>query len=531
MLRALIKKQFLEINKGFLRNQKTGKPRSKASLIGLVILYVVIFGSVAYGMYELCNGICGPFFMANISWLYFGLISGIAVVFGVFGSVFTTYSSIYIAKDNDLLLSMPIKVSTILNVRLIGVYLMGLIYSSLIMIPMLVVYYINFTQTLASVLLTLLLYFVVTLYVLGFSCLFGFIVARISVKLKNKSLISVILALVFIALYVLLQNKISNAIAQMIEDGTIFAEQVKTYAYPLYALGQMGIGNLTFSGIVTGIAVLFNVGIYIVMSLTFIKLTTIKSGTRKVKYSDKRIKQKSVRRALLGREFKRYLTSASYILNCSLGSLFMLGLAVYLFIDGDSFFGLFNLLLGSDIKYVVPYAVFFILLIMTTNQISTPSVNLEGKNIWIVQTLPVSTWDILKAKINLHLILTLPAVLLISVATVVSLKADIWYSLLILLITAVYTVFSAEFGLFLNLKFVNLKWMSEMVAIKRGANMSISILGGWAIIILNFVLYSKFIDYISPWLYLTVFAVVFILITIVLWQYLKRKGTKIFESL
>ena len=36
----------------------------------------------------------------------------LAIVLGAFGSVFNTYSSLYLAKDNDLLLSMPIPVRT-----------------------------------------------------------------------------------------------------------------------------------------------------------------------------------------------------------------------------------------------------------------------------------------------------------------------------------------------------------------------------------------------------------------------------------
>ena len=53
----------------------------------------------------------------------------LAVLLGAFGSVFNTYSSLYLSKDNDLLLSMPIPVRSIMASRLLGVYLMGLMYS------------------------------------------------------------------------------------------------------------------------------------------------------------------------------------------------------------------------------------------------------------------------------------------------------------------------------------------------------------------------------------------------------------------
>ena len=54
---------------------------------------------------------------------------------GAFGSVFNTYSGLYLAKDNDLLLSLPIPVRALMASRLLGVYLMGLMYSAVVILP------------------------------------------------------------------------------------------------------------------------------------------------------------------------------------------------------------------------------------------------------------------------------------------------------------------------------------------------------------------------------------------------------------
>ena len=59
----------------------------------------------------------------------------IAILLGIFGSVFSTYTGLYLAKDNDLLLSMPIPVQTIMFARLMGVYLMGLMYLAVVIVP------------------------------------------------------------------------------------------------------------------------------------------------------------------------------------------------------------------------------------------------------------------------------------------------------------------------------------------------------------------------------------------------------------
>lgn len=64
-----------------------------------------------------------------------------AILLGAFGSVFTTYSSLYLPKDNDQMLSLPIPVDTLIAARLLGVYLMGLMYSGVVVLPAIIVYW------------------------------------------------------------------------------------------------------------------------------------------------------------------------------------------------------------------------------------------------------------------------------------------------------------------------------------------------------------------------------------------------------
>ena len=77
-----------------------------------------------------------------MGWLYYLVMGLIAVLLGAFGSVFSTYSSLYLSKDNDLLLSMPIPVRYVMVSRLLGVYLLGLMYSGVATVPAVIVYWI-----------------------------------------------------------------------------------------------------------------------------------------------------------------------------------------------------------------------------------------------------------------------------------------------------------------------------------------------------------------------------------------------------
>ena len=65
--------------------------------------------------------------------------------------MFNTYAGLYLPKDNDLLLSMPIPVSVLVAARLLGVYLMGLLYSAIVILPAIIVYWATAGATLPAI--------------------------------------------------------------------------------------------------------------------------------------------------------------------------------------------------------------------------------------------------------------------------------------------------------------------------------------------------------------------------------------------
>ena len=143
MLKALLKKQFLELNAFYFQNRKTGKNRSKAGTAGFIALYIVLFLFLAFTFFMVAQSLAAALIPLGYGWLYFALMGLISLAFGVFGSVFNTYAGLYHAKDNELLLAMPIPPRRILLVRMIGVYAMGMLYSCLIMVPTIVAWQLN----------------------------------------------------------------------------------------------------------------------------------------------------------------------------------------------------------------------------------------------------------------------------------------------------------------------------------------------------------------------------------------------------
>lgn len=202
MLKLLLIKQLFEIFSPYFYDAKKNKARSKVSTAMYFALYALLIVGLLGGMFTFLSvKLCQPLESARLGWLYFALMGLIAVLLGAFGSVFNTYASLYLPKDNDLLLSMPIPVSSLVAARLFSVYLMGLMYSAVVILPAVIVYWVIASITPFLFLGGLVLTFLISVFVLTLSCVLGWVVAKISQKLKHKSVIAVLASLTFIALY------------------------------------------------------------------------------------------------------------------------------------------------------------------------------------------------------------------------------------------------------------------------------------------------------------------------------------------
>lgn len=183
------------------------------------MLYALLMVGLLGGIFALMAvGLCGPLVEGGMDWLYYLLVGLIAVFLGTFGSVFSTYSSLYLSKDNDLLLSLPIPVRCVMASRLLGVYLLGLMYAAVVIVPGVIVYWLTAP---------------------GHGgddrrrCADGadrvrdrdgaLVPARLggrahSLKLKNKSFITVLLSLLFLAAYYFVYYKAQALITLLVEN-------------------------------------------------------------------------------------------------------------------------------------------------------------------------------------------------------------------------------------------------------------------------------------------------------------------------
>lgn len=531
MLKLLVKKQLFEIFRSYFYDAKKNKARTKGATIGYIVMFVLLMVCLLGTMFGvLSNTMCGPLAEMGMDWLYFVIMGMMAVFLGAFGSVFNTYSGLYLAKDNDLLLSMPIPVRVIMTSRLLSVYLMGLMYSGIVILPAILVYWFTVPVTAGRILGGVVLLVDISLFVLTLSCALGWVVAKISLKLKRKSFITVIVSLVFFGLYYFVCFRSQAMITDLLLNAEDVGNRIKGI-YPLYLFGRVGCGDGVAMLIVSAVVIALLALVWYLIARSFLHIATASGNTAKTVYHEKAVKPVSADAALLRKELGRFTASPLYMLNCGLGTVFLVVLAVLALIKGREVFLMMNALFAGGEGFVTVLAALCLCLLAGSNDISTPSVSLEGKSLWIAQSLPIDPWQALRAKLRMHLLITeLP--LVVCAVCVAAVSGAALPEIVMMLVTPmVYVVLSAAFGLFMGLKRPNLNWTSEVAPIKQGLAVFLSMFVGWlAAVALGFLYYALMARVGAVAFLLTVTAL-FAVLALVLVRWLKTSGAKIYQHL
>ena len=532
MLKVLLKKQMTEVFRSYFYNRKTNKARSKGSRIALFALFAFLMIGVLGGTFtSIALGVCFGLTAAGMGWLYFALMSGIAVVLGAFGSVFNTYSGLYHPKDNDLLLSMPIPVRTIIISRLLNVYLLGVMYSGVVMLPTLIVYWLIAGATAQNVICGLILFLIITAFVLILSCLLGRVVASISLKLKNKSFVIVLIALAGIVGYYFIYFKAQEWIRDLVANAMIYGESIKGSAYVLYLFGRIGEGDIISTLIFTAATALLLALTIFILSRGFLKIATSTASIGKVRYREKIVKEKSVFGALLTKEFARFTSSPNYMLNCGLGVLLIFAGGVFMLIKGNDILTLIGTALGGRFDLALMLLCAALMTLSSMNDMAVPSVSLEGKSIWIPQSMPVEAKTVLKAKAAMQLILTLIPMLFAVICTAIVSEASPAEKLMLCLLPLIFSVFSAMFGSYIGVMRPIMEWTTEIIPIKQSGAVAIVLFGGWGFVALFAVPYFLLGHLIGLLPYLIIWTVIYAAASVLLYRQLITKGAEAFDRL
>lgn len=468
----------------------------------------------------------------------YNMISMMLIMFFI-GSSFATFmftiynakSSMFSANDNDLLLSMPIKANTILASRLIYIMLWNLLTAFFVMLPAFVVYAMNVDVSFMYYILAFIVFILLPVIPTILASVIGYVIAYLTSKSNAKNWFEIVMSFTFIAAIYYGMSKIDTILNFMVNNGADLDRILKWGFYPVYLVGQI-FNDYNYLSLL--IFVVLNVGLFVgftyLLSINFKKIIAkLQENRTKSNYVMKSLKTESVTKVLFMKEFKRYLSSPIYVLNTFFGLIMLIIAAVAtVFYDSDKILAVLGMSGGPNMFQLLAAGVCFIAFISCT---TSASISLEGKNYWILKTLPIESDKILNSKILLNIALTLPIIYVSLIILKFTLNLEISEFVILGVLATISTLVSSKFGLLINLKFPKMDAANDVIIIKRSLSVMIVVLLPMAIIFGVVGIYSLIANMINFNTFIIVIILVLCVLNIVERMLLRTWGTRRFKEI
>lgn len=476
----------------------SGKRGEKKSSIGKTALFVFLYAYLAVVFVGLSVLMAMAMGNALISLdggrLYLALFASatFAALFVI--SVFETKSELFECKDNELILSMPIKPSDIVLSRIFAVLIYNYAIALVMMLPAAIVY-IAISGDPVGFIGALLLMLIIPLPATALSGFFGYLVALLSRRAKHKTLVSVLFSLAFIFVYMwfyIRMMSIDEGFFENIAGSPLFTG---TPAAVLGVIGNAVLLRPLELSVFLAVSIAVTLAAYALLSKNYIRIVTSSAGSSRAQYKAKRMKKGSAFTALFKKELSKILSSSIYLLNAGIGAVLRVALGVIAVVKSGELLAILDALsleasLGSTEGVKCLGVILAVTLLSSTDGFSASSISLEGKNLWIIRSMPIRPYDVLMAKTLAHTAICGAASLISALLMLIALSASTLSYVVALPTVIALTVCFAIFGTVINVALPKLDFESEAQPVKQSLSAAVVLFGqmffGVALLILSF---------------------------------------------
>ncbi len=479
-MKALLWIRFRYLLAGFGRmlngekgNRGNAKKKSKLTpvLLGLLLLYA--FGVLLFGVIWFSTQLT-VFANMGLSWVYFSLFFLAGFALAVFGSVYSTQSQLYSARDNELLLAMPVRMEQLCLSRVIFLLLGAFGWVGFLVLPAFVVYWIKCGMTVGLFVGFILMYIAVSLLAQTVSCLLGWLLHLLLGKIRNKAFGSLLFMVLFLAAYFPVyfgfMSRLQEIIGSLATIGGTMADLFGKVGGPLVWLGRGAMGEilplllmLVLSALLAAAGYFFLIATYRHSLLHPVTTSVGKKGHVQVQHTTS-----SPVMAVCKKEMRRFLTCPIYLTNSGIGLIMVLfaGAAGVIFKNRvmEAF-----IVIPDDWRtlFLVGSLLLMMSFLLSTVWLTAPSVSLEGRSLWIPASLPLSGKTLLYGKLLFHVLASVPLAMAVSLVLGICYGLPILALLMVVLFCALSALLSGLVGLLFNLRFPRFDWLSEVYPCKQ----------------------------------------------------------------
>ena len=459
-------------NINIIKHSDDKKKRGLAwgNLIGFSFLYLLLGAYVA----ATCAGMA-----------IFGMAEAVpavpAIVIAAVSLIFTllkAHGMLFGYKEYDMLMSMPFKTKAVVSNRFLFMYINSLPWTVIVSVAALIGYAIGVRPGAVTYVLWIVLSFFLPIIPMIIAVGVSALIAALGAGFKHKNLVLTILTFVFVIpiffLRFFIEDMIENDKVEEVlnKSADIFSgigKFIPTAKWFSDAINKNSVSSIL---LLVGISILAYEILFMIFAKFYKGINSKLSATYSVheKVKDKDFKARSQIKSIAFKEFKRFTGSVAYSTNVGMGAVMtaIFGLIIP-FIDVNS---LITSMAGTpvDIKAFSPVLIVPVFIYFFTGMVSSTacSMSLEGKNYWIIKSLPFDMMSVFKGKMLFNILLFLPVSLFAFLMSCISLKASVFELAAGLLFVISTTLFSTIYGMRCGAKHMQLDWDNEIQVIKQG---------------------------------------------------------------
>ena len=460
------------------RHTTDKKKRTKIiwGYIGQVCVYAMLVGyaiAMCIGYGELGMIGAAPVLCALI-------ISALAFIF----TLFQTNGYLFNFKEYDMLMSLPFESKTVAGCKFLYMYIKSLPWYISMSLAMMIGYGVYAHPSAFVYPLWIILSVFLPVIPMLAAAFIGFLIARISTGFRKTNIVQTTLTMIFVIFCFsfrfiiedLFRNDKVEATLESISQITGNAGRI--YLPAGWFANAVKKPDLLSALLLIGVSVLLFAAVFAVVGKSYRNINSaLRSHAAARNFKMSAQKQRSVEEAIAFKEFKRLTGSTTYMVNGGMGVILAALLGIVALIFGfDKIIAVVTQNAPFDpavLRPAIPFLIYFFIGMLATTACS-PS--LEGKNYWILQSLPVEMKTVYRGKMLFNMLLTVPFMTFSTLCLCISAHVPLLDLVLYLVLGFVLCAFSTAWGCVCGIRHMRLDWENEVEVIKQGAAVTVYLL-------------------------------------------------------
>lgn len=408
------------------------------------------------------------------------LAMGVSLVV-LFFTIFKAGAVLFDWKAYEKQIAMPVDVRAIIVSRFLSMYITNMLLGLLVLLPGMAVYGVMERPGISFYLYGIVAGIFLPLLPLTVASVLGALIAGISSRWRYKNLVSIVLTLGLLCVIMAGSMRMngmeeSELTAMLTQVAELMESQIYgDYPPAVWIADAMAGGNLTklllFLAVSLGGFLLF---LEILQRFYASICMLLSARETKGNYRMKELREKSVLGTMVERELRHYFSSSIYVVNTLAGEMLMVLLAgAVLFMDMETLEA--TLGLPGVVQRALPILMGALPVMMP---LTACSISLEGKQWWMLQTLPITRKEMIRSKVAAQLLVALPFYLVSEILLFLAIRPGWADGVSLVIVPAVYIFFGARAGLAVNEMLPLLEWESEVRVVKQGASTMVTMLVG-----------------------------------------------------